>query len=240
HAAEAFRQALGLAGPLGASVVVFHVARPPAVVIDGGRLLTDPGRGEPKDLWADLRKIKADGPGVAVEHEVIVADRPSASHILDILEKTGCDLIVMGTHGLTGLKHRLVGGLTEEVVRRARCPVMVVKDLAAPASDRAPEAAMKSPGVDPRKPGATPAPKEATRWGPFARRSPRPFGATGHRVRTSWSGTRAGRSSSAATPAPPTTGTWCSTTSSSPGTPPRASGSRRWRGRSATCSPSAG
>ena len=47
-----------------------------------------------------------------------------------MVESTGCDLIVMGTHGHTGLRHRLFGGLTEEVVRLARCPVMVVKGSA--------------------------------------------------------------------------------------------------------------
>jgi nucleotide-binding universal stress UspA family protein len=49
---EAFRMACALAGPLGAEVVLFHVARPPAVVSEGGRLLIpDPsgrgGGGEP-------------------------------------------------------------------------------------------------------------------------------------------------------------------------------------------------
>jgi nucleotide-binding universal stress UspA family protein len=165
HAAEAFRQALGLAGPLGASVVVFHVARPPAVVVDGGRLLTDPNSGEPRDLWADLRGIKAESSAVPVEHEVIVADRPGAAHILEILEKTGCDLIVMGTHGLTGLKHRLFGGVTEEVVRHARCPVLVVKQVDAAASDHSPETAKTKtpPGAESKKPGAVPAPKEPAR-----------------------------------------------------------------------------
>jgi nucleotide-binding universal stress UspA family protein len=116
------------------------------VVVDGGRLLTDPTVGEPKDLWADLRKIKAEDSAVVVEHEVIVADRPDVAHVLKIVEATGCDLIVMGTHGLSGLKHRLLGGLTEEVVRRARCPVMVVK---APAAEEA-------EGTDTNKKLATP------------------------------------------------------------------------------------
>jgi nucleotide-binding universal stress UspA family protein len=135
HAGEAFLQAHALAKAIGASVVVLHVARPPAMVIDGGRLLTDPTQGESKDLWVDLRTLKAEEPGVSVEREVIVTDQPVASRILEILETMGCDLIVMGTHGLTGLKHRLFGGKTEEVVRRARCPVMVVK---APAHMAAP------------------------------------------------------------------------------------------------------
>jgi hypothetical protein len=69
----------------------------------------------------------------------------------------------MGAHGRTGLRHRLVDGLTEEVVRKAPCPVMVVKDLAGPASDRAPVAARKSSGAEPSKPGANPNLKEPTR-----------------------------------------------------------------------------
>jgi nucleotide-binding universal stress UspA family protein len=62
-----------------------------------------------------------------VEHQVIVSDRPCAPHILTILDQLGCDLIVMGTHGHTWLDHVLFGSVTEEVVRQARCPVMVVK-----------------------------------------------------------------------------------------------------------------
>lgn len=108
-------------------MVVLHVTRAPAVVIDGGRLSTGPTGGGTDDLWTDLRKLGAEDSSVVIEHEVIVADRADVSHILKIVEAAGCDLIVMGIHGLTGLKHRLFGGLTEEVVRRARCPVMVVK-----------------------------------------------------------------------------------------------------------------
>jgi nucleotide-binding universal stress UspA family protein len=143
-AAEAFRRAHDLARATGASVTAFHVARPPAVVVDGGRLSTGPAGGGPNDLWADLRKLQAADPGVVVEHEVIVADRPDAAHVLEILERTGCDLIVMGTRGRSGLRHRLFGGLAEEVVRRARCPVMVVKAPATHAPARVPEAATKS------------------------------------------------------------------------------------------------
>jgi nucleotide-binding universal stress UspA family protein len=160
HAEEAFRQACSLARATGATVVVVHVARPPALVIDGGRLSTDPTDDKPDDLWPGLRKIKAEDATVVVEHEVIVAERPDASHILQILETTGCDLIVMGTHGLTGLKHRLFGGLTEQVVREAHCPVMVVK---APALSVTPEAPSKPARVETSKPAATTATTEPKR-----------------------------------------------------------------------------
>ena len=127
HADEAFRVAHSLAGAVGAEVVLFHVALPPAVVSEGGRFLADPAKGNGANLWDRFHHNQANDPKVRVEHEVIVADRPSATNILEILDKLGCDLIVMGTHGHSWLKHLLCGSVTEEVVRRARCPVMVVK-----------------------------------------------------------------------------------------------------------------
>jgi nucleotide-binding universal stress UspA family protein len=78
-----------------------------------------------------LRRAHPADEKISVEHRVIVAQRSGADHILEIVESLGCDLIVMGTHGRTGLKHLLFGSVAEEVVRKAHCPVMVVK---APAS----------------------------------------------------------------------------------------------------------
>ena len=130
HAQEAFRVAHDLAKATGAGVVVFHVSRPPAVVSDGHSALSTPADVEGEDVWDRLRRIQPMDPAVHVEHEVIVADRPDASHILRILRERGCDLIVMGTHGLTGLRHLLFGSMTEDVVRKAQCPVMVVKATA--------------------------------------------------------------------------------------------------------------
>ena len=127
HADEAFRVAHSLAGMIGADVILFHVAQPPAVVAEGGRLLAQPGKGAAANLWDRFQHIQSADPKIRVEHEVIIADRPGANHVLEILDKLGCDLIVMGTHGATWLKQRLFGSVTEEVVRRARCPVMVVK-----------------------------------------------------------------------------------------------------------------
>ncbi|HWM86759.1 MAG TPA: universal stress protein, partial [Kofleriaceae bacterium] len=39
----------------------------------------------------------------------------------------GFDLIVMGTHGRTGLRHALIGSVAEKVVRKAPCPVLTVR-----------------------------------------------------------------------------------------------------------------
>ena len=48
------------------------------------------------------------------------------SNIVDIAEREAVDLIVMSTHGRTGLDHVLLGSVTEKVVARAPCPIMVV------------------------------------------------------------------------------------------------------------------
>src|SRR5262249_695264 len=51
HPDEAFRVAHGLAGALGAEVILFHIARPPAVVSEGDRILIDPRDGKTTNLW---------------------------------------------------------------------------------------------------------------------------------------------------------------------------------------------
>jgi nucleotide-binding universal stress UspA family protein len=144
HADEAFRVAHTLARLTGAEVILFHVAKPPAVVSEGGKLLANPDKGEAVNLWDRFQHLQAADPKVRVEHEVIVADRPSAGTILDMFAKQGCDLIVMGTHGASWLKQRLFGSVTEEVVRLARCPVMVVKAPAPAKEPPMPEAKQKT------------------------------------------------------------------------------------------------
>jgi nucleotide-binding universal stress UspA family protein len=146
HADEAFRAAYTLAQAVGAEMILFHIARPPAVVVEGGRFLANPGKAEAVNLWDRFQELQPKNPRVRVQHEVIVADRPGPAHILDLLDRLGCDLIVMGTHGHTWLRHRLFGSVTEEVVRRARCPVMVVKAPTSAPDAPAPEPVQASKG----------------------------------------------------------------------------------------------
>jgi nucleotide-binding universal stress UspA family protein len=46
---------------------------------------------------------------------------------LQIAKESGCDLIVMGTHGRTGVGRLLMGSVAEKVLRGATCPVLTVK-----------------------------------------------------------------------------------------------------------------
>jgi nucleotide-binding universal stress UspA family protein len=54
------------------------------------------------------------------------SDRP-AEAIVDYARQAGIDLIVMGTHGRSGMSQLLVGSVAERVVRTAPCPVLTVK-----------------------------------------------------------------------------------------------------------------
>lgn len=52
------------------------------------------------------------------------------ANILDFAEREHMDLIVIGSHGRTGISRLLMGSVAEGVVRRARCPILVVKQPA--------------------------------------------------------------------------------------------------------------
>src|SRR6516162_2147052 len=60
-------------------------------------------------------------------HRVLHAG-PPGEVICWLAEHRECDLIVMGTHGRTGLRHLLLGSVAEYVIRHARCPVVTVRE----------------------------------------------------------------------------------------------------------------
>ena len=59
--------------------------------------------------------------------ESVVREGYAATAIVDEATERGADLIVIGTHGLSGLKHMLLGSVAERVVQKAPCPVLTVK-----------------------------------------------------------------------------------------------------------------
>ncbi|HXH11819.1 MAG TPA: universal stress protein [Alphaproteobacteria bacterium] len=89
---------------------------PQPVIID----LVEKARSELHD-YAD-NHLKA-----SVPLEVTIAVGKPAQEILRIARDESVDLIVMGTHGRTGLRHLLLGSVAEEVTRHASCPVFTVR-----------------------------------------------------------------------------------------------------------------
>jgi nucleotide-binding universal stress UspA family protein len=74
-------------------------------------------------MQACLERVTAGG----LEGEVVVVRGVPFQEILDTAKKQQVDLIIMGTHGRTGLQHMLLGSVAEKVVRLAPCPVLVVR-----------------------------------------------------------------------------------------------------------------
>jgi nucleotide-binding universal stress UspA family protein len=118
----AFSVACALARDYNAHLVVLHVDHLPLAVY--GDVLAAP---RPEDYRNRLRdQLRAlQSPGVAVEHRL--NEGTPVTEIIGVAEEAHADLIVMGTHGRTGLGRLLMGSVAEQVVRKAPCPVLTVR-----------------------------------------------------------------------------------------------------------------
>lgn len=124
----AFEMACALARDYHAKLFILNVVMPPTAP------LVEPF--EPAD-W-HLPWPRPSDPQIRVEHRSVEGDAPT--EILRLAEEQHCDLIVMGTHGKTGLGRLLTGSVAEEVLRKALCQVLVVKSPLRATSDAEPEA----------------------------------------------------------------------------------------------------
>jgi nucleotide-binding universal stress UspA family protein len=127
----AFALACALAQDYGSRIVVVHVAEPSAVVSDFGMLMF-PTDLEGKRLRQQLEQLRPEDPRVRVDHRLIQGY--AAPEILRVAAEIKCDLILMGTHGRSGLGRLFLGSVAEQVVRRASCPVVTIKVPPAEAS----------------------------------------------------------------------------------------------------------
>ena len=124
----ALRYAAALAQGFGAEILLIHVV--PTVMPTGlshlgltaeeKRLI----RGA-KDLLPFVREAELDS---TLYVEVQVLNGTPADEICKAAKENACDVIVIATHGNTGLKHFWLGSVAEKVVRYAPCPVLVVRE----------------------------------------------------------------------------------------------------------------
>lgn len=125
---QAAAQAYALARATGARLTVLHVAQPIRVPLPepspaAASTLTD------SEERAIRRWMSAPFPVTqepAPELEFLVEVGVPATEILACAKERSIDLIVMGTHGTSGVEHLLLGSVTEKVLRRAACPVLTV------------------------------------------------------------------------------------------------------------------
>lgn len=83
-------------------------------------------------LAAQLEKSALEISATAgVNCRAILREGPATHELLECAKHEGVDLVVIATHGYTGLKHMLLGSTAEQVVRHASCPVLTIRaDLA--------------------------------------------------------------------------------------------------------------
>jgi universal stress protein A len=74
-----------------------------------------------------LERVPKDGPLSQVPYRTVVVHGMPADEIIRMTEQQGADLIVIATHGHTGLKHLFMGSVAERVIRHVHCPVLVVR-----------------------------------------------------------------------------------------------------------------
>ena len=78
----------------------------------------------------ELDKLIGLLPQVKAQADLYVTRGHPAKKIVEVAEKENADLIVMGTHGTSGLGHALLGSVSDKVIRQAPCPVLLVRHTA--------------------------------------------------------------------------------------------------------------
>jgi len=124
----AFQLAASLARDHGAHLIVLHVERPVMGVCPAMMAPPPPPQVCNEKLWDEFRRLTANDPRIREVH--IKTEQTTGDPVTEILQTSrqqDCDLIVMGTHGRTGLSRLLMGSVAEQVLRRATCPVLTVK-----------------------------------------------------------------------------------------------------------------
>ena len=130
------RYALETARDISAEVIVYHAVdvgtewktmrtelRPSHDALESNRRVLDKFL---RDHFADCIDL--------VEVRQVVEFGAPHKNIVEMAEQENVDMIVMSTHGRTGIDHVILGSVTEKVVARAPCPVLVVPRRARPAS----------------------------------------------------------------------------------------------------------
>ncbi|PWW81830.1 MULTISPECIES: universal stress protein [Prosthecochloris] len=124
---KAVRYAHEFAKGMGASLVLLNVVEPRPMAVDMSLsyvpLEEDLEKAAKEDLEEIIRTEREKG--IEVQADVQIGT-PSET-ILEKAEELDVNLIIVGSHGKTGLSRILMGSVAESVVRKAKCPVLIVK-----------------------------------------------------------------------------------------------------------------
>jgi nucleotide-binding universal stress UspA family protein len=136
NADQAFELAFDLAKKYGARLFLVHVVPPlvfPSPVME--EFISEQANYQflEQVIQRSLEQIEStyiNRMGGYDNHQIRVLSGHPASELLNFIDQEQLDLLVMGTHGFTGLAHFFLGSTAEKVVRRANCSVLTVRSRA--------------------------------------------------------------------------------------------------------------
>ncbi len=120
----ALRFACALARDYQARLLLLHVVEPPVYYGELGMTVPLPSDFH-ESLHQRLSKLVPSDAGIAVE--TVLIEGGASREILNVAEEQHVDLIVLGTHGRTGVARVLLGSVAENVIRHSSIPVLTLK-----------------------------------------------------------------------------------------------------------------
>jgi nucleotide-binding universal stress UspA family protein len=122
--AAALEVAATLAKERQAELLICYV-EPPPVVYGGEEMMTHIAEFDTELARRKLETVRPVDAGVNVRHVLLLG--PPARELADLAQSEQVELMVIGTHGRTGLARFVLGSVAEAVMRAAPCPVLTVK-----------------------------------------------------------------------------------------------------------------
>ncbi|HMB94381.1 MAG TPA: universal stress protein [Rhodothermales bacterium] len=132
HARKALQHARALGNLLGARLDLLHVVEDnihPAFYGPTVQSIYDIDPDLDEKALAHLKTFYEQTEGPDTEVTFAIRTGHPVHEIVQFAEDADCGLLVMGTHGLTGLERFFLGSVTEKVVRRASCPVFTIQSF---------------------------------------------------------------------------------------------------------------
>jgi universal stress protein A len=135
NALAALDYAVDLAKPFKATLTLIHSLEPiyfatPADLYGPAANLGMLIQEQRRAAQEQLARLQKDLGKRRVAVQTLIGTGPAPRVIVDAAKRRGADLIVMSTHGRTGVSHVLMGSVAEKVVRSASCPVLTVRATA--------------------------------------------------------------------------------------------------------------
>ena len=123
----ALPHAEALAKSSAARLLIVHVEEPP-LAYGGGELYYGLPEPSSERILKMLEDVRPKDPAIPFAHRLTMGD--PAGEIVRIARDEQAEMIVLGTHGRTGMSRLLMGSVAETLVRRAPCPVLVYRETA--------------------------------------------------------------------------------------------------------------